>query len=691
MRLEKLNSAVPRDLATIIHKAIEPEPDHRYATAGNLANDLQRFLDDKPTEARHIRPHERLWRWRRRNPALAALTAVVLLLLVAIAITSSVATVRLQNALADTQAAQADTNEKLWSAYLAQARAGRLSRRPGQRFDGLRAIREALKLPLPNGRSFDDLRTEAIATLCVPDDLEVARQWNGLPTGTSAWAIDDDFERCAWGDSQGNVTVRRIADDQELFYLPGEGVSVWEYDGLTFSPDGRWLHVVCHGAQGWRACLWRLEETQPVAVLKDDHVSLEFRPDSQMFAAAYPDGSLRLFDAETTREARRFDDVVRQVYALLRWNPRLPQIAVMMPWAGCRVLNVESGDRQPELPVSCEWMDWHPEGRLLALGGLDLKIHLYDVATGRLVLPPLEGHKEHGMILRFNHAGDRLASNDWSGMLRLWDTRTGRQALAQPTHGACLAFSRDDRMLAADLDPRGVRLFRCHTSHEFRTVGRRSGAAESFLLDSVRASDGRLLAALANDGVALVDTWRGEEVGTLAHPAVVPPFFFEPHDDALWTSGASGVLRWPLRADAIGNRWRVEPPQTLCPSNYGTVAAASVGGDVVCVPQFDSGALLWRRKADERITLAPQDDVRFAAVSPDGSWVATGTHGLKAGPGAKIWDGQTGEWVADLPVAGLCRVGFSPDGRWLVTTGGGARIWVVGTWQEGPKLTEMPG
>src|SRR5262249_34908589 len=48
MRLERLASAAPRDLVTIIHKAIEREPAQRYATAGELAADLQRFLDDEP-------------------------------------------------------------------------------------------------------------------------------------------------------------------------------------------------------------------------------------------------------------------------------------------------------------------------------------------------------------------------------------------------------------------------------------------------------------------------------------------------------------------------------------------------------------------------------------------------------------------------------------------------------------------
>ncbi len=50
---------MPRDLVTIVHKAIEREPAHRYPTAGELMSDLQRFLDDEPIQARRQTQWER--------------------------------------------------------------------------------------------------------------------------------------------------------------------------------------------------------------------------------------------------------------------------------------------------------------------------------------------------------------------------------------------------------------------------------------------------------------------------------------------------------------------------------------------------------------------------------------------------------------------------------------------------------
>jgi serine/threonine protein kinase len=72
-RLRSLDRRIPRDLETIVNKAIDREPARRYQTAGELAADLQRYLDDKPILARRAGAGERFWRWCRRNPMVAAL------------------------------------------------------------------------------------------------------------------------------------------------------------------------------------------------------------------------------------------------------------------------------------------------------------------------------------------------------------------------------------------------------------------------------------------------------------------------------------------------------------------------------------------------------------------------------------------------------------------------------------------
>ena len=82
-RLRGLVPHLPRDLETIVHKAIDRDPARRYPTAAALAEDLQRFLEDKPIKARRVTAVEQAWRWARRNPAVASLAAGLLLALLA--------------------------------------------------------------------------------------------------------------------------------------------------------------------------------------------------------------------------------------------------------------------------------------------------------------------------------------------------------------------------------------------------------------------------------------------------------------------------------------------------------------------------------------------------------------------------------------------------------------------------------
>ena len=109
--LEKRNRAIPRDLVTIVHKAIDREPSRRYATAHDLAADLQRFQDDEPIHARPISSTERLARWCRHHPGVATLTAILVLFLVGVTAASLLTAAHFDRvALHESQAAE---NERL--------------------------------------------------------------------------------------------------------------------------------------------------------------------------------------------------------------------------------------------------------------------------------------------------------------------------------------------------------------------------------------------------------------------------------------------------------------------------------------------------------------------------------------------------------------------------------------------------
>ena len=568
-----------------------------------------------------------------------------------------------------------------------------MSKRPGQRFDSLGAIEKALALPLPPGRSKDELRTEAIASLLLPD-LEVAKEWPGWPRGTTAVAMDPAFQRYARGDADGKISVRRVNDDAELLQLPGEG-PLTEYAGLAFSPDGRFLMQCCQSAQGFRRHFWNLDGPRPVIVLSGLS-TYAFSPDGRQFVAGHADGSIRLHDLETGRELNRYQ-VAGFTPISLAWNPRRPQLEVCDNRSAYHLLDLATGkfEAAVSVPRGISSSDWHPGGNLLATGNdhdiLHSTITLWETSKSKLAQRPLESHKGGGVQVRFNHAGDRLLSTDWGGLWRLWDTRTGQLLLTQPAGGVELCFSHDDGLVGLAATSHGLRFFRFQSGREFCTVVHRDNSTESGYPSDDNCNcqldrDGRLLAIPAADGVAVMDVIRGEEVAMLPLGDNLP-IGVDPNG-AVLTHGTAGAQRWPLAFDAATGERVYGPPKTLAPKMSFLPGGIGNSADatVLAFPVSNNGARELILPEGKEFHLTPQEDVRHCAVSPDGRWVVTGSHGALKGAAAKIWDARTGRHVRDLPVAGFCYVSFSPDGKWLLTAGGGARLWSVGTWDEGPKL-----
>ena len=84
-----LNPKIPRDLETIVLKAVAVNPDNRYERPADLAKDLRRFIEDRPIMARRVTYRERVYRWAKRNPLAATLGLISLLSILSVFIVAA--------------------------------------------------------------------------------------------------------------------------------------------------------------------------------------------------------------------------------------------------------------------------------------------------------------------------------------------------------------------------------------------------------------------------------------------------------------------------------------------------------------------------------------------------------------------------------------------------------------------------
>jgi WD40 repeat protein len=481
-RPRSLDSRIPRDLETIVTKAIDKEPARRYATADALAEDLRRFLVDEPIKARQVSTAERYWRWARRNPVIAALGAVLTAVLVIVAVGSSLAAIRFADlARQKGDAAIAERSARLeadqartaaersreaalaetYRAMLSEVKALRAGHQPGWRDDALSNLARLATMPTPR-RDLVELRDEAVASLGEFDIVEVAR----LIAPCKVWSLDFS------PDSRMLLTAA-INGDTDLWDLPRRRHARRVHDpaGLIRptswpSPEDPMVHARFLPDGGLARITWsrrvelldtsgRLASRLPNAGGKAQAVALEIDRQGQRLAVGWNDGGIEVYDVATGILRRRFEDNPKP--SVLALSPDGGWIASCGPDHTVQLRAIGGGERLITLGPDrgrTTSLAFSPDGTTLAGTALDHTTTLWDVAS-RQERSTLRGHKEKVMDLAFSPDGQWIATASQDYTARIWDARTGQTLEVLPGGGfvQAVAFSPDGQYLAiADTD-----------------------------------------------------------------------------------------------------------------------------------------------------------------------------------------------------------------------------------------------
>jgi hypothetical protein len=222
-RPRTLDTRIPRDLETIVLKAIAKDPQGRYPSAEALGEDLRRFLADEPIRARRVGPLERGWSWAKRRPAAAAL-----LLVSGLAVLSMVATgvafiynMRLEAKNAQLAQANEAAEFQRYFHHIARAAAGW---REGEMFQ----VEKLLDDCPTNRRGWE---WHYLKRLCHAELLTL----DGHTGGVNCVAWSPDGQRLVSGGKDGAVIVWDAQTARMIHTLAGHKRPVRV---VAFSPDG---------------------------------------------------------------------------------------------------------------------------------------------------------------------------------------------------------------------------------------------------------------------------------------------------------------------------------------------------------------------------------------------------------------------------------------------------------------------
>jgi len=704
-RLESLAAALRGDLDWIVMKCLEKDRTRRYATASELAQDLDRHLKHEPVSACPPSTTYRVRKFVRRHQAVVTAGTAVVAALVLGLVVSTWQWVRAnrerKRAEVSERAAQTAQRETEAHAYAADMHLAQqallvddlakatvlLDRyRPGTGREHLRGFewRYLAAQARPEAVALDRSSTRRIC------DLDLSPNGRTLAVAREGGIIE------LW---DPEALRRRLT-----LQTNGQSHAV-----VAFSPQRDLLAAT---ASDGAVQLWRFDPPRVVRELRvseDERArQLIFSPDGQHLAVFDVERNARIWNVDSGREVRRyheFQSTTTPWEGAMDFSPDGRHLAVgdrsgrisIIDWVDDRVVTNFLAHGQP---ISC--LAYAPEGRLLASGSVFApeEIRLWKPATGELA-GRLEGHRSWIGDLRFTADGRWLVSGSGDQTIRIWDvaSRTLRRTLRGHTDWIMhLVLSRDGSTLFSggwngtlarwDLnaaDRPGVHIELPQVWRDTRFLGEGTTVVDHGPSYTVWLHD----VATTQDSILLEVLGRGNVQLAVA-----------PRSGLLACTRPEGPVRiWSLQTLVLVTN--LVPEHTHFPEVSFTLAEDRL----ILIEGPDEGhgwvhvwdTRTWQKHHRATFEFPPIARLhnyppvsRILRVSPDGSLLVMGGY-----PGWITWidlcDGAVlGETRADL--SKIEDLAFSRDGRRLASShlDGTVALWDVKTRQETARWKAMP-
>ncbi|MBK9472150.1 MAG: protein kinase [bacterium] len=700
----RLAQALAGDLDNIVLKTLRKDPERRYASVDELAEDIRRHLDGLPVLAAPDRLSYRAGKFLRRHRSLTiATTATVALLATALVVSIGA----LRRAEMQTREAQQLAYVNSLAAAESALRENAVEEAAGRLEAAPAALRgwEWRHLEARLDRSLVTVRAHEQGATCVrfaPDGAAVFT--TSLDGTVREWDAATGAARRTWGPL-------------------GESV-----EGVALAPDGAWL--VAGLNDGRVVILDRAAQSAPVVLHEGSGwASVAVSPDGGRIAAAHRDGFVRVWDATTHRMVGSWP--AHADFAQVAWAPRGDRLVtgggdgLVKVWEPASGRLLHTFNRHTRR-VYC--LAVSEDGRLVASGGMDQLAVVHDLQTGEhvttfhahsatvtnltfmsgdrqvlsvapdgrllrwdvrtgAVLTELRGHRRDVNAVTASADGRLLASADWGGVLKIWAAEVADVAvfrvLSLPTlvvNVGCLAIDPAGRVVIGGNSQGGLPVWPLPGSS---TLPTRVDGTEPATSLGFSPDGGRLLAGTTTGRLLVLDATAWTATDTLtAHRGEVNGLAVHPTGRWVATGGNDARVRiWELGADGLLAR---------TPRELGRCGGALK--DLVFTPDgvllvgaaVDSAVYLWdwRRELPPRKLMGHTGAVLDACLDPTGRrLVSSGADGT-----LRLWSLPDGKLLASQSL-GRGRVGtaaWSRDGTRLAVGGidGVVRLLDAGSLRE---------